>query len=298
MKKVSVIAILAALCVLVSSCSMFDDLLNSTKGEFAEPEKVYAELDSLISKPDQSSKMGKVSFVAYIASEPFEETFDGEDKTYMYQDAYIARNDKVFALDVTDISDRPDEDSFVTITGTFTGSIYWTEDNERVQVMNFHADKIEAFTVSDAEPNTSNKFSLKSGTSQGEFEFVGAHYSEDSFRDVVVVYFKFKNTGEASNTKFNNVNSLLGAADFWYDNIEDSLSGSSFDPDELDSGALAASDMQAYTYPGKTQLYYKVFQLKEGISHPVLGITVYNDEFALVNDIQIDIAENLAAMQG
>ena len=293
MKKIAILGVII-LCLFTTSCSVLDDLTGSSKN----PDEVYAELSSLISNPSKSTDMdGEVSFVGYIDSEPFEQTFKDEgDKVYTYQAVYICRNMKepIF-IDVTDIKDRLPEESYAKITGKVAGSVYWIEDNKQKEVVDFKVSKIEPFTISEEEPNTENKLELKSGSYSGTFEFVGAHRSKDSFGDVVVLYFNFTNTAPDSNIKFNGANNLLNSADIYYG--DELTSATVFEPKELYSGALKASDLNAYTYSGKTQMYYKVLKTEKKVDPgESMCVEIYNDEFAFTNHIGIFVAANLAEM--
>ena len=303
MKKIAVFALIIAVCVFATSCSMLNNIVNTVneaaKGTTKTDEEIYSALSSLVSNPTGSTTLeGTVTFVGYISSDPFEESFDDEDKVYKYQTVYIARNtDAPIYLDVTDIKEPLPAESYAKITGKVVGNVYWTVDNKRKEVLDFHAEKVESFTKSEAEPDTTNKLDLKSSSNSGTFKFVGAHHSKDSFKDVIVLYFNFTNNAPDTNVKLNQANNLLGAVDIYWGDV--STDRSSFDPDELDSRALKANDLQAYTYSGKTQLYYIVLKPEDAdeVSHDdPLYIDLYNDEFAFTNSIEVPIAENLDAM--
>jgi len=292
MKKITaVLAII--LCITLALCGC-DALLPA-----ASPEEVYSKLDSLVSNPDGSTDLnGSVTFVAYIASEPFEETFTGEEKVYTYQVAYISRNDrKPIYLDITDIDTVLPADSYASITGTVTGNVYWTADNKQEKVLDFHATNMEAFSVPETEPSTVNKLDLADSPYSGTFEFVGAHYSKNSFNDVIVLYFNFTNTAPESNVKISGISILL---DRMYISVGEQYitnASSAFKPEELDPGALDAHSSQAYTPSGKTQLYYMAIEVNdETPADAPIYIDVYSDEFALTNSIEIPVSTNLSEM--
>jgi len=293
MKRKLTVAILA-LCVLLSVFGMTgcDSLLSTNSAE-----DIYSKLDSLISDPDGSTDLtGKISFVAYIITEPFEEKVDGETRTY--QQVGISRNkDDVMFVDVSDLGTKLPAESYATITGTLDGHLFWTNNNKQEKVLNFHADKMESFTPSEEEPSTENKLSLETSGYSGEVEFVGAHYSKNNFGDVIVVYMNFTNTKPEGNVKFNGLSSLFGRVDLYHGEEYVEKGSSTLDPDELDPSALDATSMTAYTPTGKTQLYYMIVKVgEEGDNAPAFGAEVVNDEFACTNFISIPIANSLAEM--
>jgi len=296
LKKLTVFTLILCVFLSVSACGGN----NGGSSSSSKNEDIYASLKSLISNPDGDTDLtGSFTFIACILSEPFEQTFDDSDKVYMYQEVYISREiNKTFYVDITDIKNPLPANSYATITGTVSGSIYWTEDNKQVKVLDIHATKMVEYKISDKKSNTSNKISLKEGTYSGDLEFVGAHYSKTSFNNVVVLYIKFTNTASDSPAKINGLSYLLNKTDmFPGDEYVDRINNT-FKPDELDGSALDATSIQAYTNPGKTQLYYAVLTFDGDIPEdPTLYIDVYDDGFACTNAIVIPIAENLAAMK-
>jgi hypothetical protein len=293
--KISIVIV--ALFVLLSVFGMTgcDDLLQT-----ASTEDVYSKLDSLISNPDGSTDLdGTVTFVGYTISEPFDFEIEGEDKKYIYQEVCISRNwDDSMFVDVTDLDTKLPEKSYVKITGTVTGSIYGTVDNKQEKVLDFHASKMESFTVSEEEPSTENKLVLEDTGYSGEVEFVGAHYAENTFGKVIVVYMNFTNTKPEGNVKFNGLNNLFDRVELYHGEEFVERKGSTFKPDELDSGALDATSLTAYTPTGKTQLYYMVIAVgEEGNNGDVFFADVFDDEFAHKNSIEMPIAGSLADMK-
>jgi len=293
MKKLTIILAIT-LCITISLCGC-----NKLFGTDANPDDVYSKLSSLAGNPSGSTELdGSVTFVAQIVSEPFEETFDDEEKVYTYQIAVLSRNwDDPIYLDVSDIGTRLPEYSFAKITGTVAGSVYWTADNKKQEVLDFHVTGMEAFTVSEEEPSTENRLSLSESSYAGTFEFVGAHRSQTSFDDVVVVYFKFTNDGKESNVKMNGIGTLLKRTDIYIGDSPASIDTRPFDPDELDSSALEISTTGAYTPPGKTQLYYMVLgDVENAQADDPVWIDFFDDEFAFKNSIGIPIANSLEEM--
>jgi len=256
---------------------------------------VYEELASLAASPSRKTDVSAVKFVAEVASDPFVVSIDEEEFTY--QQVYISRayDDPIF-VNVSGIENPPEAGTYAVITGRLDGSIYWTENNKREEVPDILASGIEAFEVSDAEPDTSNTMSFAQGSYMGNLEFVGAHYAENAFGRVIVAYINFTNTAPESNVKLNGLGYMLGRFDVYHG--EAIAKGSSaFAPDDLDPGALKAGDLQAYTPSGKTQLYYTMFEVDENADEDVLHFALFDDEFAFAHLVKLPIAEDLASMQ-
>jgi len=291
-KRLLALALVLTFVLLFTAC----DEIGSTFS--TNPEDVYSELDTLVNSPDRTTNLtGSFTFVAYIACEPFEQELEGT--TYMYQEVYISRNlQNSIYLDVTGITETLPENSYATITGKINGSIYWTEDNKKVEVLDIKASKMAAFTPSEDEPNTENNLQLSRLSTKGTYEFVGAHRAKSSFEDVIVLYFNYTNTGADTNTKINDVDYMLTKkADIYHGDSK--LKTTSQSAKELDPNALNATDMQAYTYSGKTQLYYMTFAANKDVAadEPIY-IEVYNDNFECTNIIEVPVSKNLAAMKG
>jgi len=285
--------------MLFSGCNVIEGVLN---GDLAgtllntSSVDVYEELASLAANPDSKSDLsGSFSFVAEVASEPFE--MDLDDEMYTYQEVYICRQyDEPILVDVAAIENPPKAGTYATITATWTGSIYWTEDNKRVEVLDLKASKMVPFTVSEEEPSYDSNIHLEKYSYNGDFEFVGAHYSKNSFNDVVVVYFNFKNNAPDSNVKMSGASTLLSTLDIYHGDAYAKTS-TAFKPEELDPSALDASDIMAYTPSGKTQLYYMVYKAEEDAGEDIMYFARFDDEFAFKNLVEIPIAASLAEMK-
>lgn len=307
-----IITLVCLLCLLVSLVGCggknITQLIEDVTGAVTDVVKMsdsdmYSALTYAIDNPDNSSTTlnGKLTFSAWLASETFEQTFTGEDKVYTYQLGYISRyTDKPIYFDVTDLATTIPEDTYVTVTGEIVGTVYWTEDNSQVEVLDFHVEKMDAFTVAEPTVDTSNSLTVIDGTRNGTFSFVGAHYSKTSFDDVVVVYFNYTNNEPASSVEINSIGTL-------FDQIYVDIGGetgytrsirSAFKPDEIDGAALDASSLSAFTPSGRTQLYYIVITLEDGerVESDVLYFDMYNDDFAFTNCIEVPVAENLEMM--
>ena len=282
--------------MLFSGCNVVEGVLNGdVVGTLLNtPDiNVYEELSRLAGSPTNSTDLSSVKFVAEIASEPFELTI--EEEKHMYQEVYICRayDDPIF-VNVNSIETPPAAGTYATITGRLDGSIYWTENNKREEVLDIRATAMEAFTVSESEPSTANKLSMKDGTYAGDIEFVGAHYSKNTFGSVIVVYYNFTNTAAETNVKFNGSSYMLGQFDVYHGDMF-TESSNAFAPDELDSAALKAGDIQSYTPSGKTQLYYTAYKVVED-TEDVLAFALFDDEFTFTNLIELPIAASLAEM--
>ena len=299
-KSIRIIAGILCLAALLSSCSLLDNFKNIGSKPTVSAETTYAELSRLINSPNATSSIDDktVTFVAYIASEPFEKTFTGEDKIYTYVWAYISRNTDPFYLDVTDLEVAPKEDTYATITGTVTGSIYWTEDNVKEEILDFHAKTAVLHEIPDTEPSYEDKFDVTMGGYNGTFEFLGAHIAKNSFNDVLVVYFNFTNNEADSNVKISNVSNMLRYVDVWFGEQYIKCSRTTFAPDELDGGSLDAYSMTAYTPSGKTQRYYITFDLPEYFDIDEDGdewiyFDLFNDEYLMTNSVSLYIFDTL-----
>jgi len=298
MKKILIALVLVGT-MLFSGCNVIEGI---TSGDLAgsllntPSVDVYEELASLSANPNASSDLsGSFSFVAEVVSEPFEMTLDGE--TYTYQEVYICRNyDDPILVDVADVETPAEGGTYATITATWTGSIYWTEDNKRVEVLDLKGKKMEPFTVPDIEPSENESIHLEKYSYNGSIDFVGAHYTKNSFNDVVVVYFNFTNNAPDTNTKLSGVSSLLGMLDVYHGDAF-ATESSAFSPDELDPSALKAGDITSYTPSGKTQLYYTVFKAEPDAGEDFMYFALFNDEFALTDVVTLPIAASLAEMQ-
>ena len=286
----------AVLCSLALLCGCDANFLTPKK----DPAEVYSKLSSLANNPEGNTDLdGIVTFAAYIASDPSEEAFEEEEKIYTYQVVYISRNlGTPIYLDVTDIQDRLPNGTYAKITGTVTGSVYWTEENQQEKVLDFHASKMEPFEVSEEDPSTENRLEVKESGQSGVFEFVGAHHSQTSFHNVVVVYFNFTNTAGESNTKMNEVGTLLRRLEISLGEEYAENTSSVFKPKELDPKALDAHAFQAYTPPGKTQLYYITIEVDEAsVDTDCIWVDAYDDEFAWTNSVELPVAASLEEME-
>jgi len=285
------------LAMALGGCSNITDLLNNTTT--LSGRELYERLDSLASSPDSKLELsGTFSFVGYLADEA--EVLTVEDEECMYQTAYIYRNENnPIYLDVSALKEGEHlpAGSIATITAQRDGWVYGTVDNKQVEYLNLKVTKMEAFTPSEAEPSTENKLSLRKGSTTGNIVFVGAHRSQTSFDDVIVIYFNFTNNGEDSNTRFNNVDDLIALTDVYIGDTLATKINMIHDPKEVDGGALDYSDMQAYTPAGKTQLYYMMVKDIPDAGDAPLYVDVTNDHFEWTNSIGMPIAANLAELQ-
>ena len=302
-KSIRIIAALLLLVFCISACNLdgIIDTINGLDGgggSSSLPEDIYTPLASLVRNPDSSSTLDnkKFTFAVYIGTETFEETFEGETKVYTYQLGYIEREyDTPIYLDMTDLDTTPASGSYAYVTGTVTGTVYWTEDNKQVEVLDFRVQSFESYQPNFSEPSSENLFE----TADGKVEFVGAHYSENSFDTVAVVYVKYTNTKADSAYKFNSLRTMLGEFDV---DVSSELpyttcSGSIFEPDEVYGGALKANDMNATTPSGKSQLYYFTITLELGAAEDdTIWFDVYDDEYNFTHSIGVFVEPDLETL--
>ena len=296
MKKKILVVLALLLCVLFTGCDQILEMLDGAVSETKSQEEIYSELASLAGSPSSKSNLsGKFTFVACIISEPYKQTFEDDDKEYFYQEAYIERNmDKVICLDVTSLEETLPAGDYAKITGTVKGSIYWTENNKKTEVLDIKVSAMEAFALSEDAPDTENKLVLSTASYSGEIEFVGAHRSEDSFgKECMIVYLKFKNTAPESNVKFSGVRTLMSLVDAFHGDYYVERNNSFFSLEGLDPQALDGGDMQAYTPTGKSQLYYFVYSIDPDAAEDTpFYFDVYSDEFAWTNSIEVPISSS------
>jgi hypothetical protein len=289
-RNISIAVFLSIIAAMLSGCDLVK--LPSVTAPLTG-EELYRRIDYLISSPDSqdgsSGIDGEFTFSAYLAGEPFEQTFTDDDNTYIYQEAYISRSDDYFFVNVTAIAEAERVfDTYVRVTGTLDGTVYWTEDGSREDVLDINASKLEPFTVSEAEPDYGPTITVSTGSGAGEYTFTGAHYSEAPIEPVIVLYFEYKNTGTAEESPEPGL--------FAYYHGEESVSKRSFEPYEFYGGALEAYIIPDGTFAGKTQLYYIPISVSPEAYDNTLWVSVWDDDFALIYDIGIDIAENLDAL--
>jgi hypothetical protein len=255
-------------------------------------EALYSDLSASVSDPDRDSSIdGKLTFTCYVYGEPFEEEFEEEPGVkHIFQEAYIARNDDYFLLNVKDLKESLKPDSYYTITGKLNGTVYWTEDSEKVTALDVLATDAKPFTPKKDKANTGSSVTADGNT----YKFLGAHKSEYQLGDCVVVYFDFKNNGS------NEAAPRISDFPIYQGSAEERSNTLIFDPDEADSKALNATEagIPDKTYAGKTQRYFAVFKwedVKEDSN--TLYLVRYNDDFELTDDISIPIAKSYKAWQ-
>ncbi|MDR2501965.1 MAG: hypothetical protein LBC78_01805 [Oscillospiraceae bacterium] len=303
MKKRIIPALLLALLLLVTaSCNQIKDIIGGASGGSLSQDEIYRNLDMLVSSPSSQTNNpinGKtITFTAYIHTEPFEESFEEEDGDYRYQVADISRSvDSAngFYLEVSDIAETPAVGDIVVVTGKINGTVFWTEDGERVEVLDVKASKIEPLTASEPTADTTSPFDYSNWLSAGTYTVKGAHYVEDVFGDkYVAVYVDFKNTyTKDCAPQFSEFYYYYGEAqaDFKYN-----LSGADgIDPAALDATSLFPDD----TYKDKSQLYWFAIEVPEDAEEAgTVWICAENDDFYTIIDVEVPIAESFEAMNG
>lgn len=281
--------LLCAMLALLAGCDTVSEITGAVTDAFSGPsgEEMYSKLDSLISNPSGSTDLsGSFTFVAAILSEPEEMTFDDDDTVYLYQEACIMRNDDTFFLEVSDVDYVPEVDEIVTVTGEVLGTVYWTQDNKRVEVLDVKASKIESMEEKEVEVNEGPTVTVETAYTKGTFEFLGAHYASDSFGDVVVIYFDFTNDSSSEAAP------MLGK--FYIYHGDDKMSSTNFSISEVDPGALPANGVgiAEKTPVGKKQRYYMAFKAGSDLEAPIF-IEMYDDEFDMTDQVVMDVAASL-----
>lgn len=264
-----------------------DFLDNSMKETFADEEEIYSRLSSLISYPEGSAGVldSKFSFVAVLLGDIEEMEFD-DAESGLYYPAYISRNeDDFFYIEASAIEQEFHEGDMVKVTGSLNGTIYWTEDNEQVEVLDVMASAMEAYEPEAIEPDYSGIALDKNGN---EIELYGAHATKDSFNDAIIVYFTYKNNGSDS--------SAPSLGQYYVEYNGEQVGTTIFSIDEVDAGALEASGagLTTETYAGKTQLYYAAFSVPGGLveDEPIYFL-IYDDEFRLTDGCALTVFPSL-----
>lgn len=281
MKKFFVLILVLAM--LATGCTPFDGesiggLFGGASANLSE-EEIYSELDYLIGNPKStgSSELdGQFTFIAYLIDDAEPITFSEHDEG-MYHAACISRRyEDYFFLEVGDIETTFSAGDIVKITGELNGTIYWTEDNAQVDVLDIKASSMESYEPPDITANHSSTIAVDGNG----IEFLGAHWTRDSFNDVIVVYFTFTNNGS--------IDAAPSFSDFYIEYNDEDLSKSMFSLDDVDPSALNAMPvgLTDKTYAGKTQLYYIPLKVTERMDDPGTAVyfTLYDDEFRMTYD--------------
>lgn len=266
----------------------------SASTDSSESDKLYADLDTLISSPETlDSSLNdyldeEITFTAVVLSDPEEWEFDEEDGgTQLYVWAAISRNDYdelLINIDSIPEADYPADGDIIIVTGAIEGTIYSIEDGEQSDFIDFMASEITPIDP-DFDPDTANKITVGRGSPEGEISFVSAERTKDSFGDVVLLYFEFTNTGDTS------IAPATGEITFYQgDNL---LTTSIHSVDAaLDSSALDATMLPGKTAAGKTSLYYTVLTPDDS-SQSITGEEIeayrWDDEFNCTNMVFISI---------
>lgn len=292
MKKIGAILLALTMLLSISACSQVESLFEQETTQ--SQEQIYGALASAILSPDHIdlNKWGKeISFTAMLYGDVFEQEFEEEENgVYLYQQAFIAREDESFFVDVTDIKETFESGAIVTLTGKVQGSIYWTEDNAKVEVMDFKATAIKEFPEEERKPETASKMTYTANNGAGDYEFVGAHKATNAQGDVIVVYFNYTNTGAESEAPTTGQFTVY-QGDYLLDK-------SALEPSDVDSSALPSIYVPTETYAGKTGLYYCVFKAsKEADAGDTIYFCMYDDDFYLTHDIPVQISNSLEEMK-
>jgi len=254
---------------------------------------LYSELDTLITNPDHTTDLkGKFTFTVYVIGKATEQTFDDEPGVkYLFQESCISRNgDHSFLLDVRKLAKSLETDKFYQVTGTLDGSVYWTEDNKKVSMLDILVSDAKPFTPADIKVNNGPSYTDGSVT----YTFKGAYFDRTPFNKAIVVYFDFKN-----NTADDIAPSMYGLT-FYQGDSNTRLSNTIMDVQgKLDSHALNATKagITDQTYVGKTSLYFAVYQVSDDVKKDAntLYLERYNDDFQCTDSIAIPISKDYSA---
>ena len=271
------------------------NLGGNTGSSEAKGEELYSELSSLLSNPERETDLlSKFTFTTYVSGESFEEEFESEPGvTHVLQEAWIARNDDdSYFLDVMNLDKPLEPENYYRVTGTLEGSVYWTEDNEKITMLHIIASKAEPFTPPEEKANGGPGYTA----GETEYLFLGAHHTEVlNGRAAIVVYFDFKNSGSTDAAP--RMYDLMFYQGDSYDRLRSSVIG----PDELDPKALNASSagITDKTYAGKTSYYCAVYMAAGDVTEDADTIYLerYSDDYALTDSIAIPVSKDLKAMQ-
>ena len=293
MKKIAVLLILSMF--LLCGCSAVNDIVNQISNS-VDPkmteEELYSELNRLIGYTnglDRTDITGEFTFVAMILDEGEELFFEDEDYTGFFHGAIISRNwDNAFYIETTGLDVPLKDGDIAKITGVLDGTIYWTEDNKQEEVLAIKASAVEVYEPAEIEQDNSSTVTLSNGNT---IEFLGAHLTEDTFGEAVVVYFKYANKGSTD--------SAPSLRDFYVSYDEDEASSTIFGLDEVDSSALSLGvGITDKTYAGKSQLYYIAYSGDENIDSDYICFSIYDDEFRCTYDYDVPVFASLAELKG
>lgn len=258
-------------------------------------EELYGELDRLLRNPDNADMtklVDEFTFTTIITSEPEEITFDDDEQVYQYQTGIISRNlNDIFLLEVSELEEAIPVDTIVSVTGTIGGVVYDIQDNKKISVLEILAKNVKIVPESEIDTNTEGEVVLDSGYGPGVYQFQGAHYTTDSFNDVIVLYLDYTNTGSndvapslSGNFRFVQGDQILGVTMFSLDEV---------DPAALDAGSGIAEK----TFAGKTfRYYYPLTANPEAMGEPIYIVRI-DDHFNMIDDIMIPVEASLEAIQ-
>ena len=296
--------LLAIIMALLCGCNKDDPKAIETPAAYTiSDEELYAQLNRAIRSPTSINIWisGAQTFTVVIISEPMVITVDGIDGTY--QVAMISRNiNDYFVLDLAELQEYPQAGDIVRITGFPQGSIYWTKDvvsygaswTEDIHVLDVKVKSFELYQSDEIEIDTGPLVDANTPDASGMIEFIGAHFTEDDFGKIVIVYFNFTNTSDKDTEPIMNR--------LWFSMGEgsDYMTTSIHLPYEVDSKALsaykAAGVSIGVTTVGTTDLYYGAFRVGKDNNDTVLYINRYDDNFNWTNSIVIDVAPSLGDM--
>lgn len=284
MKKIKVLLSILAVGIFLVGCSALDG------GSSISNEEKYDALNSLVNSPNvafetYANKLpSKFSFSVYTLGA--KEEWDLEGETQVIVPAMISRNtEKYLLISVDNLADYDyPEGSYLTITGSLAGSIYWTEENKQVDVLHVEASKVEVLEPSEGEPIEDLSFDVETVYSHTNFTFLSAEPTVAMNRPAAYLYFDFENKGESEISP-----ASAGLTYYQGDTIlERTIMPGNTSPAE---DALNTDGFNK-TAPTKTSKYYWTLEAKYSDEEmndtdPIM-VYKYDDDF---NTVQIGVIE-------
>lgn len=302
-KKILSLACVALLALGLVGCGAMAEKLQDTLAGLdstsLSDEDLYFALDAVISNPESSyydDLPHTFTVTAVVWEDPFTMEVENDNGEYVegtYITASISRNlDDYFFVELGDLEYNRAPLDIITLTATPDGSVYWTEEGDREEIALFKAKEIVAFDGEAAEPNSTDTAVVETKNFTGEFTFKAAQQATNSFGDIAVLYFDFKNTSDQDITP------QLSSFAFYQGDIR--LEHSIFSVnEELDPSALEYS-ISNDTFAGKTQYYYVALapNLAEGeVYDPTFPLEIirYDDHFNIAYYYEIPMVVEQAA---
>lgn len=277
LRKIKLVLTAVMALVLFTGCSVLDGVSSKPNKE-----EMYDALSSAMSNPGvhldiNSGKLsGKLTCSVLVVSE--KERWDIEGKPLEMVGAMISRNtEDVMLLEVGGITDyNYPPGTFLSVTGEIVGSIYWTEDNEQVEVVHAEATKVEVLPESTNEPKEDSKFTVENVYHSAAITFEDkAEPSTETFgKNAATVYLDFEITSDKEMFPF-----FDGLTFYQGDTL---LTRSHFDAEDKPREDALKPDGFNKAYPGKqTKFYYTLKadddELSMNATDPIEVVQYYDD---------------------